>query len=46
MQSKAEQKRMKDVAKAVENKKREEAKADQAVRAAEVDFTFSNLFFE
>ena len=36
MQSKIEQKRMKDEARAIENKKREEAKADQVVRNAEV----------
>lgn len=38
MQSKIEQKKMKDEARAIENKKREEAKADQLVRNAEVSF--------
>lgn len=36
MQTKIEQKKMKDEARAIENKKREEAKADQLVRNAEV----------
>lgn len=36
MQSKIEQKKMKDETRAIENKKREEAKADQLVRNAEV----------
>jgi hypothetical protein len=35
-QSRVEQKKMKEEAKAIENRKREEAKADQVVRAAEV----------
>lgn len=38
VQSKVEQKRIKDEAKAIEHKKREEAKAEQAVHAAEVNF--------
>jgi len=45
MQSKVEQKRMRDEAKAAEYKKREEAKAEQAIRSAEVDFSFSNFVF-
>lgn len=45
MQSKVEQKRMKDEAKSIEHRKREEAKAEQAVRAAEVNFSFSKFVF-
>ena len=40
LQSKVEQKRMKDEARAAENKKREEVKAVQTVRAAEVRLVF------
>lgn len=37
LQSMIEQKRMKDEARAIENRKREEAKAEQSIRNAEVD---------
>ena len=40
LQSRVEQKRMKDEARAAENKKREEVKAVQTVRAAEVRLVF------
>ena len=41
LQSKVEQKRMKEEAKAAEHNKREDAKAEQHIRAAEVHFSFS-----
>lgn len=37
LQSMIEQKRMKEEARAIEHRKREEAKAEQSVRAAEVN---------
>jgi hypothetical protein len=36
LQSRVEQKRMKEEAKAIENRKKEEARADQVIQAAEV----------
>lgn len=45
LQSKIEQKRMKDEARAIEHKKREEAKAEQAIRTAEVCFIFTKTHF-
>lgn len=44
-ESKIEQKRMKDEARAIEHKKREEAKAEQAIRTAEVCFIFTKTHF-
>ena len=44
MQSMIEQKKMKDEARALEYKKREEAKAEQLVRAAEVCINLLNFF--
>jgi hypothetical protein len=41
-----EQKKMKEEAKAIENRKREEAKADQVVRAAEVIQRLNKLMLQ
>jgi hypothetical protein len=41
-----EQKKMKEEAKAIENRKREEAKADQVVRAAEVIRRLNKLMLQ
>jgi hypothetical protein len=45
-QSRVEQKKMKEEAKAIENRKREEAKADQVVRAAEVIQRLNKLMLQ
>ncbi len=46
LQSRVEQKKMKEEAKAIENRKREEAKADQVVRAAEVIQRLNKLMLQ